>query len=179
MSIILEKDITKPSLLRIAEEMIVAARTAPKGRGMDFLEMIVVEGDTIALLSDRMAEIGARLLTGQAFSRDALNIKLAEAIVLIGTRFGSLGLAYCSLCGFENCSAKELHPDKPCAFNTGDLGIAIGSAVSIAMDHRVDNRIMYTVGMAAKELALMAEEVKIIYGIPLSASSKNVFFDRK
>lgn len=179
MAILSENEIKRNSVLRIAEEMMLAARTAPKGRGMDFLEMIIVDGDTIALLSDKMSEIGARLPNGQAFSRDALNIKQAEVMVLIGTRFGSLGLGYCGLCGFENCAAKELHPEMPCAFNTGDLGIAIGSAVSIAMDHRVDNRIMYTVGMAARELGLMGNQVKIIYGIPLSANSKNVFFDRK
>ena len=67
----------------------------------------------------------------------------------------------------------------PCTFNTGDLGIAIGSAVSVAMDHRVDNRIMYTVGQAAMELRLLGDDVPVIYGIPLSISSKNPFFDRK
>jgi uncharacterized ferredoxin-like protein len=33
--------------------------------------------------------------------------------------------------------------------------------------------------MAVKELGLLGEDVKIIYGIPLSSSSKNPFFDRK
>ncbi len=55
----------------------------------------------------------------------------------------------------------------------------MGSAVSIAMDNRIDNRIMYTIGIAVKELELMGKETKIIYGIPLSATSKNPFFDRK
>ena len=32
--------------------------------------------------------------------------------------------------------------------NITDLGIALGSAVSIAMDKRVDNRILYTAGQA-------------------------------
>jgi len=63
--------------------------------------------------------------------------------------------------------------------NTGDLGIAVGSAASIAMDERVDNRIMHSVGKAAVDLNLLGEETKIIYGIPLYVGSKNVFFDRK
>lgn len=83
------------------------------------------------------------------------------------------------MCGYNNCEEKENHPSHPCVFNTGDLGIAIGSAVSVAMDSRIDNRIMYTVGQAAKELKIFGDEVGIIYGIPLSASSKNPFFDRK
>ena len=64
-------------------------------------------------------------------------------------------------------------------FNTNDLGIAIGSAVSIAADDRIDCRVMFTVGKAVTELKLMDEKVKIIFGIPLSATSKNPFFDRK
>jgi len=83
------------------------------------------------------------------------------------------------MCGFKNCDEKNQYPNHPCAFNTGDLGIAIGSAVSVAMEHRVDNRIMYTVGQAALEMGILGPEVKIIYGIPLSASGKNPFFDRK
>jgi uncharacterized ferredoxin-like protein len=99
-------------------------------------------------------------------------------MVLIGTKIKPLGLTYCGLCGFKNCEEKTQYPNHPCSLNTGDLGIAIGSAVSIAMNERVDNRIMYSVGMAVRELELLGKEVKIIYAIPLSGSSKNPFFDR-
>jgi len=51
--------------------------------------------------------------------------------------------------------------------------------VSVAANNRVDNRVMYTIGMAVKELGLLGSEAAIIYGIPLSATSKNPFFDRK
>jgi uncharacterized ferredoxin-like protein len=83
------------------------------------------------------------------------------------------------MCGFKNCEEKNKFPEIPCVFNTGDLGIAIGSAVSVAMDNRVDNRIMYTAGQAVIELGLLGKDVKIVYVIPLSATSKNPFFDRK
>jgi glycerol-3-phosphate dehydrogenase subunit C len=39
-----------------------------------------------------------------------------------------------------------------CAFNSHDLGIAVGSAVSIAADFHADNRVMYSLGKAAVEL---------------------------
>jgi uncharacterized ferredoxin-like protein len=83
------------------------------------------------------------------------------------------------MCGFANCEEKNKYPEHPCVFNTGDLGIAIGSAVSVAMDSRVDNRIMYTVGQAILEMKFLGNDVKIAYGIPLSVSPKNPFFDRK
>ena len=46
------------------------------------------------------------------------------------------------------------------------------------MDQRVDNRILYTAGMATLKLKLFPDKVKICCGIGLSASGKNVFFDR-
>jgi uncharacterized ferredoxin-like protein len=47
------------------------------------------------------------------------------------------------------------------------------------MDNRVDNRIMYTVGQALLEMGILGPDVKVIYGMPLSISGKNPFFDRK
>lgn len=179
MGIYKENEIVNRALLNVAEKMVIAARTAPKGKGVNFLETLIVTGEDIAQIANKMKEIGGRPNTTPAFIRDAENILNAGVLVLLGTRIGSLGLSYCSLCGYANCAEKEKHSEHPCAFNTGDLGIAIGSAASIAMDSRADNRIMYTIGMAVKELNLMGDSVKIIYGIPLSASSKNLFFDRK
>ncbi len=84
------------------------------------------------------------------------------------------------MCGIANCQEKQTQkPQTPCVFNTGDLGIAMGSAVSIAIDHRIDNRVMYTIGQAVIDLGILGNDIKIVYGIPLSATSKNPFFDRK
>ena len=162
---------------RIAQDMCLAARTAPKARGMDLLEIAVASGDTIDKLSKKMKEIGERE-NHNTFMRDSENIKSAQAIVLIGTKVKVIGLKYCSYCGWPNCAEAE-KAGAVCAYNTGDLGIAVGSAVSIAEDHRIDSRVMYSVGKAAIELNLLGPEVKIVFGIPLSVSGKNPFFDRK
>lgn len=162
---------------QIAEEMCLAARTAPKARGIDLLEMAILKGDDILKLSAKMKEIGERE-KHQTFLRDAENIKQALAVVLIGTKIKVIGLKYCAFCGWPTCAEAE-KAGAICAYNTGDLGIAVGSAVSVAMDHRVDNRIMYSVGKAAVDLKLLGEEVKVAFGIPLSATGKNPFFDRK
>lgn len=174
-----EQDIRKLTVIDVAKKMMAAARTAPKGKGADNLEIVLVEKPEIEIIAARMKAIAERSGTTPAFARDAANIMQADAMVLVGTKIDTLGLAYCGLCGFSGCDEKKKHPEHPCVFNTGDLGIAIGSAVSVAMDSRIDNRIMYTVGMAVKELGLIGDEVKIIYGIPLSCGSKNIFFDRK
>jgi len=66
----------------------------------------------------------------------------------------------------------------PCFFNANDLGIAIGSAVSVACDNRIDNRVMYTVGYTANKMNLLPNS-DIVLGLPLSVSGKSPFFDRK
>ncbi len=166
------------TLLNVAKLMLVAAKTAPKARGRDYLVMKIVEKADISTLSNKMIEISEKIEV-ESFKRDAENILLSPYMLLIGTKITAAGLKKCGMCGFANCEEKNKYKTTPCVFNTGDLGIAIGSAVSIAMDNRVDNRIMYTVGQAAIEIEILGKDVPIIYGIPLSATGKNPFFDRK
>lgn len=172
-----DQDFKDKAIEQIAQEMCLAARTAPKAKGLDFIEIAIIKGDTIKKLSAKMKEIGdAR--NHFTFQRDSQSILSAQVMILIGTKKQTIGLKYCGFCGFENCAAAE-KAGALCAYNSGDLGIAIGSAVSVAMDHRLDNRIMYSAGKAAVEMQLLGLEVVVAFGIPLSASSKNPFFDRK
>lgn len=169
----------KPSILELARQMALAARTAPKARGIDLLAIAIASGETIERLSKKMKEIAERTNSpAGAFARDSVSILETEAIVLLGTKKQTIGLKYCGFCGFPDCASCQTGGGT-CVFNPGDLGIAIGSVVSLAADHRLDNRVMYTVGMAALELDLLGPEVKIAFGIPLSATGKNPFFDRR
>lgn len=174
-----EEEIRKNALHDVALKMMIAARTAPKGRGIDNLVISCADEKTITKISAKMKELVKEKGWPSSFVRDADNLLAAPYMILLGTKISPLRLKVCGMCGYTDCDEKDKHPDIPCVFNTGDLGIAIGSAVSIAMDNRVDNRIMYTVGQAVKEMNLLGEDVKIIYGIPLSVSGKNPFFDRK
>ncbi len=179
MRIVYEEEIRKNALLNVAEKMMIAARTAPKGKGIDNLVISIAEKETVEKIALKMKEMAQEGKAPDYFSRNADNILSSDVLVLIGTKIKALGEKYCELCGFKNCEEKNEYPNHPCSFNMVNLGIAVGSAVSVAMDSRVDNRIMHSVGMAVRELGLLGEEVKIIYGIPLSSSSKNPFFDRK
>lgn len=178
MTIKKEEDIRKDALRAVAQKMLLAARTAPKGRGTDNIVVAMVEGEDIRKISAKLKKMGEELDV-PAFIRDADNILSAPIMLLFGTTIGPMGLKQCGMCGFVNCEEKDKHKQIPCVFNTGDLGIAIGSAVSVAMDNRVDNRIMYTVGQAVMKMGLLGEDVKVAYAVPLSATSKNPFFDRK
>lgn len=178
MTQITEEMIRLETVKRVAEFMLTAARTAPKAKGIDNMVLAMVTETSINDIADKMEEIGNRDEGTPSFLRDAENIRQAQAVILLGTHIKSQGVKYCGRCGFKDCDEKDKHPGFPCTFNTGDLGIAIGSAVSVAMDHRVDNRVMYTVGQAVLEMKILGEEVKIAFGIPLSVSAKNPFFDR-
>lgn len=168
-------------LRTVAELMCVAARTAPKALNTwlnDKIVTAIVEDEADRKrLADQMKKIAEE--TGpEFFARDAENVMMAPIVVLMGTELRRLDVPGCNLCGFEGCKASE-EAGARCAFNAGDLGIAIGSAVSVAADHRADNRVMTSIGLAALQLEMLGPEVKIAHGIPLSAKGKNIFFDRK
>jgi len=170
-----ERDTRNERLLQVANEMMTAARTAPKGKGFDIIEVLTITGETIKKLSEAMVEYSTK--SGLKFIlRDSANILNAEAIVLIGTKQQVHNLN-CGYCGFENCATKNEFPEVPCSLNTVDVGIAIGSACSVASDRKVDSRVMFSVGRVALELGMMPG-CSNIYGIPISCSSKNPFFDR-
>ena len=178
MDIIKEETIREETVFNIAKKMALAARTAPKAKGKDNIEIVLLKKNEIKKVSDKLKKMVIKYNLPQFFIRDAVNILSAEVIFAIGTKISSTDLPRCGMCGFKNCDEKNKYPNHPCVFNTGDLGIAIGSAVSIAADNRIDNRIMYTVGQALIEMKTLGEDIKIVYAIPLSASRKNPFVDR-
>ena len=169
-----ERDIRHEHILNVARQMMTAARTAPKGKGIDIIEVALVTGEDIKILSDKMIamveEHGMKF-----FLRDADNILSAECIVLIGTREQAQGLN-CGHCGYATCAARA--EGVPCALNSFDVGIAIGSACATAADLRVDTRVMFSAGLAAQRLDWL-KGCRQVMAIPVSASSKNPFFDRK
>ena len=169
-----ERDIRHEHILNVARQMMTAARTAPKGKGIDIIEVALVTGEDIKILSDKMIamveEHGMKF-----FLRDADNILSAECIVIIGTREQAQGLN-CGHCGYATCAARA--EGVPCALNSIDVGIAIGSACATAADMRVDTRVMFSAGLAAQQLNWL-KDCKMVMAIPVSASSKNPFFDRK
>jgi len=168
-------------LKTIAELMAVAARTAPKAAGQDFIKIEIVEGDTLARLADAMLAYGTK--TGKKnFDRDSTGIRKSEALVLIGIKdTQSIGLN-CGACGYDQCSqlpkASEGQEFKGphCAYRLMDLGVALGSAVKTAGMLNADNRIMYRVGVIARQMKLI--DADVVIGIPLSATGKNIYFDR-
>lgn len=158
-----------------AHKIMIAARTAPKGKGVDVIEVCMLTGEEICLLSDEMRRIGWQT-DFKFYLRDADNILLAEAVILIGSRDHCQGLN-CLRCGFAHCADRP--QGVPCAINTIDVGIAVGSACAMAADLRLDTRVMHSAGMAAMNLGWPCKDAKNVLALPLSCKSKNPFFDRQ
>ena len=172
------KTAEEQTILTVANAMCTAARTAPKARGLDYLKTAVLTGADISSLAAEMRRMGeAQGEKGKTFIRDAGNVEASSAVVLIGMLNKTHGLnERCCQCGFANCQSCE-EAGAICVYTSLDLGIAVGSAVSLAADQRIDNRVMFTIGKAAASLELLGE-LELIMGIPLSSSGKSIYFDR-
>jgi len=166
------------AVLNLAYAVCAAARTAPKACGIDHMETAVLTGEDKDRLTEEMRRQGELRGDMKFFIRDAGNVDASGAVVLVGVKYEPRGLnERCTLCGFENCAACT-NAGATCVFTPLDLGIALGSAVAMTADSRVDNRIMFTIGKAAAALGLLGD-YKLIMGIPLSVSGKSPFFDRR
>lgn len=169
-----ERKMRAEQALDIAQKMAVAARTAPKGKGVDVIECAVVDGEDVERIAVEMERI-AEEKGFKFFLRDAGNLRASACVLLVGTREQPQGLD-CGHCGFATCGART--EGVPCEINSVDVGIALGAACSKAGDYRVDTRVMFSAGLAAQRLEMLGAGVKQVYAVPVSISSKSPFFDR-
>jgi uncharacterized ferredoxin-like protein len=171
------------SLETLAKIILAAARTAPKGKGIDDIVTCLLSPEEKTELAGRMEEL-SEIKDLKFLIRDAKNVRDADAIILIGLKASGVAGLDCGACGFDTCK-KMLEKEKvqkeffgpQCMIKYVDLGIAVGSAAAKAKDLCIDNRIMYSAGAAACYFEMVDADVAM--GIPLSIKGKNIFFDRE
>ena len=174
---ITSKTAEEQAVINAAYELCAAIRTAPKACGIDHLDTAIITGEDKDAITKEMRRFGSAV-GDEFFIRDAGNVDESIAVVLVGAKYETRMLgARCRLCRFEDCNSCKDN-NAVCVFTPLDLGIAIGSAVAMASDMRLDNRIMFTIGKAAAALGLLGE-YSLIMGIPLAVSGKSPFYDRK
>jgi len=183
------REMEREAVRTVAAMMASSARTAPKARGIDAMETMILDGDDLEALACAIEDQGKEhppdLSAG--FTRDARNVRNSSCVLLIGVVGNPKKIEQpldCGACGYKDCAhllkARQRQgtdfSGPVCIFQAIDLGIATGSAVKLASQLNVDNRIMYTIGAAAKRLRLL--DCDIIMGIPLSVAGKSPYFDR-
>jgi uncharacterized ferredoxin-like protein len=165
----------------VAELMAVAARTAPKTKGEDYLVMRIVEGPELQMLGQKMAEYGARV-GKKNFDRDGRNVSASDSMLLVGIKSATTAGLNCAACGVEICELLPVNSVEGefrgpnCAYRMLDMGIALGSAAKMAGLLNADSRIMYRAGVVARELGLI--DADFVMGLPISATGKSIYFDR-
>lgn len=175
----------RPVVVEAARLMAISARTAPKTRGVDDVEIVLIDGEELNRLADGMEEVG-KDTDRMFFIRDSNNVRQSQAVLLIGVKSSKSKGLNCGGCGYKTCEEFEKAPKASgrdltgpgCAFQLIDLGIAVGSAVKTASLLNVDNRIMFSIGVVALKLGLLKDS-DVALGIPLSAYGKSIYFDRK
>ena len=175
----------KEAVLEVARLMAVSARTAPKGGGRDSIKTLILHGDDeLERLAKIMEDRREDDPNAWFFKRNAEDVRKSTAVVLIGVTGEPKRVKSpldCGACG-KSClatlKAKKIDTDDArgpmCIFQAIDLGIALGSAVKTATDCNIDNRMMYSIGAAARRLKLI--EADFVVGIPLSVTGKNIYF---
>jgi uncharacterized ferredoxin-like protein len=188
MAILTSGQIEKEAVEIAASMMAVSARTAPKARGVDSVKTVVLTDRDLEKLAREMEKkVKEKSPELPFFKRDADNVRGSAAVLLIGVSRNPKKVELplnCGACGYKNCkdllaAGKREGEDftgPVCIFQAIDLGIALGSAVKLAGELNIDNRIMYTVGAAARKLNLLDSD--LVIGIPLSVTGKNPYFDR-
>ncbi|MCX8172649.1 MAG: DUF2148 domain-containing protein [Archaeoglobaceae archaeon] len=175
-----ERDFADEAVKISAYLMAESARTAPKSKGIDDLEILYFGREEIEKIAKKMEEFAEE---DENFKRDADSLRKSKGVLLVGLKGGkSLGIN-CGACGFKSCSefekAKRIEvkfKGPNCAFKLVDLGIALGSAVKLSAIIGVDTRIMYRIALAVKKLGLT--ESDIAFAIPIAVEGKNPIFGR-
>ena len=158
-----------------AEMMAISARTAPKAKGEDLIELRILYGKDVEDLGKAMVKFGEDEKEPM-WKRDGTCVLRSAAVLLVGVR--------------DPLSEGAKKPPSPPPKFKGDLfaedervkkcidlGIALGSAAKTASLLNLDNRIMWRPGEMARRNGLLPKALVII-AIPVSAHGKNIYFDR-
>ena len=178
-----EIDIT--GITALAQQIMASARTSPKSCGLDSLRMkAVLDRPTIERIATAMDGLFEK--TGRPlFKRDAGNLRDSDACLLFAIGNQAIGLN-CGACGLSCDEVTEKikqpqtdtqFPGPLCSFKALDLGIALGSAAKMAAILGVDNRLMYSIGVAALQEKVIDGDCVI--AMPMSLKGKNIYFDRR
>jgi len=167
--------------------MALAARTAPKGKGTDMLEIRVLAKKDMKKLAARLEKLGKEKDIG-FFLRMQEPRRLGRLCPyrLPGRRSRRhqlRRLRVCDCADFTKALRKKSKRETPFAGPTASSAWPTSASRSVQQSRPPrfitwTNRVMYSGGVAARDLCLFSKDCTVVYAIPLSATGKNIFFDR-
>ena len=96
-----ERGLRDQMVWEAGKQMMIAAHTDPKAKGIDIIEMVLLNGEEAHQLAEEMQKIGHEKEMA-FFLRDAGNILQADAVLILGTRHQTMGLN-CAHFGYATC----------------------------------------------------------------------------
>lgn len=171
-----EKEIIEGALKQAGISMLGRAITAPKAKGVDDLEYILIEKkDFPPLLKEMQRQAIEEDIP--FFIRDGKNLEKSDMLLLIGCIDEPRNVPNCGFCGYKDCSENRRNKGR-CVYPAIDLGIAMGSALSLGQELGVDSRVMMSLGKAAISLDIFEKNIVTAIAMPLSITKKSIYFDR-
>ncbi len=91
------------ALEMVVNHMALAARTAPKTKGIDNIEIHILKKQQVKSLAKEMEKI-SKIQNRPGFYRDAQSLKVSSFLILIGVKSNPANIDYCGFCGCKNCA---------------------------------------------------------------------------
>jgi uncharacterized ferredoxin-like protein len=128
------------ALLQVANMMALAARTAPKARGEDYIDIVVITGPELQKLGKAMLKFGERV-NDMDYERDGMCVRNSTACLIVGVRdpLERKGTPKGKE-GRKGGSKGDFYDESERVKRYLDLGIALGSAAKTASILNADCR---------------------------------------
>lgn len=143
----------------------------PQGKGIDIIETALIEGEHIKDPFGCYDCYGRRTWHEVFFVTPTTFCKPNALCLLVHTRKRKVWIAVIAV----NATCESRDNGVPCALNSIDVGIAIGSALCYRGRYARWHPVMFSAGLAAQRLDWL-KGCKMVMAIPVSASSKNPVF---
>ncbi len=179
-------------LLQIAKACILAAAKAPTLTHRLRLRTEIITDEDIEPLLDILETLGEtssfQLHDAVAFRRLAKEGRMPP-ILLLGADLTQPALWDCGACGFATCGEYVQYTQRnkgvgvggygpSCVWKAIDFGIACDWACACVAQHKVESRILFSMGALAL-LTGRLEGSSYILGMPIGPVGRNLWFDRE
>lgn len=179
-------------LMDVAKACVQAASKAPSLTRRFSLMASIITDEDMAPVIDILATLGEnsafQLHDAVALIRLAKEGKLPP-VLLLGADLTRPALWDCGACGFASCGEYVKYCKKnkgvgigaygpTCVWQAIDFGAACDYAAACAAQHRVETRVMFSIGAVSMLLGHL-EGASFVLGLPLGPAGQNLWFDRE
>jgi uncharacterized ferredoxin-like protein len=192
MGHLMGKEYCLDHLVEVAKSIVLAIHKAPQITGKTKIEAEIVWGEDLEPILDVMEPVGKVMRYVQwdyETIKNCYDKGESPIIILIGGKISSSNLNWnCGACGFSTCKEFNAYSKEykgggqlggpSCNWKVLDWAMACDWACASAWQHRVDNRIMGSVGFATNALGFMPN-MDAQLGLALGPPRDMVYYSRE